>query len=100
MNLFRYRVFSANAVAAWLLLFALLTLPASLALIAAPVGCSESPATRAYLIPFLAILAASFVSKAAAGYFEWLYPLRFVSTVKSPLMTRIGKKSSRGSLAS
>jgi exosortase E/protease (VPEID-CTERM system) len=40
----------------------------------------ESPATRAYLIPFLAILAASFVSKAAAGYLEWLYPLRFVST--------------------
>ena len=39
----------------------------------------ESPATPAYLIPFLAILAASFVSKAASGYFEWLYPLRFVS---------------------
>jgi exosortase E/protease (VPEID-CTERM system) len=37
----------------------------------------ESPAIRAYLIPFLAILAASFVSKAASGYFEWLYPLRF-----------------------
>ena len=39
----------------------------------------ESPATGAYLIPFLAILAASFVSKAASGYFEWLYPLRFVA---------------------
>jgi CAAX prenyl protease-like protein len=37
----------------------------------------ESPAIRAYLVPFLAILAASFVSKAASGYFEWLYPLRF-----------------------
>lgn len=39
----------------------------------------ESPATRAYLIPFLAILAAAFVSKAASGYFEWLYPLRFAA---------------------
>jgi exosortase E/protease (VPEID-CTERM system) len=39
----------------------------------------ESPAIRGYLIPFLAILAASFVSKAASGYFEWLYPLRFVA---------------------
>lgn len=39
----------------------------------------ESPATAAYLVPFLAILAASFVSKAASGYFEWLYPLRFVA---------------------
>jgi exosortase E/protease (VPEID-CTERM system) len=39
----------------------------------------ESPTTPAYLVPFLAILAASFVSRAASGYFEWLYPLRFVS---------------------
>jgi len=39
----------------------------------------ESPATSAYLIPFLAILAASFVSKTASGTFEWLYPLRFVA---------------------
>jgi exosortase E/protease (VPEID-CTERM system) len=39
----------------------------------------ESPAIRAYLLPFLAILAATFVSKAASGYFEWLYPLRFVA---------------------
>jgi len=39
----------------------------------------ESPATAAYLVPFLAILAASFLSKAASGYFEWLYPLRFVA---------------------
>lgn len=37
----------------------------------------ESPAIRAYLIPFLAILAAAFVSKAASGKFEWLYALRF-----------------------
>jgi len=41
----------------------------------------ESPATAAYLVPFLAILAASFVSKAASGYFEWLYPLRFLAAV-------------------
>jgi exosortase E/protease (VPEID-CTERM system) len=39
----------------------------------------ESPAIRPYLVPFLAILAASFISKAASGYFEWLYPLRFVA---------------------
>ncbi len=39
----------------------------------------ESPAIRAYLIPFLAILAAAFVSRAASGYFEWLYPLRLVA---------------------
>ena len=39
----------------------------------------ESPATGAYLVPFLAILGASFVSKAASGYFEWLYPLRFLA---------------------
>jgi exosortase E/protease (VPEID-CTERM system) len=38
----------------------------------------ESPATAAFLVPFLAILAASFISKAASGQFEWLYPLRFV----------------------
>jgi exosortase E/protease (VPEID-CTERM system) len=39
----------------------------------------ESPASRTYLIPFLAILAASFFSKAASGAFEWLYPLRFIA---------------------
>jgi CAAX prenyl protease-like protein len=39
----------------------------------------ESPAIGAYLVPFLAILAASFLSKAASGHFEWLYPLRFLA---------------------
>ena len=39
----------------------------------------ESPAIGAYLVPFLAILAASFISKAASGHFEWLYPLRFLA---------------------
>lgn len=43
------------------------------------VKAGESPATAAYLVPFLAILAASFISKAASGYFEWLYPLRFIA---------------------
>jgi exosortase E/protease (VPEID-CTERM system) len=37
----------------------------------------ESPAIRAYLVPFLTILAAASVSKLASGYFDWLYPLRF-----------------------
>ena len=40
---------------------------------------AESPAIAAYLVPFLAILAASFISKSASGYFEWLYPLRFIA---------------------
>ena len=31
----------------------------------------------AYLVPFLAILAAAMVSRAASGGFEWLYALRF-----------------------
>jgi CAAX prenyl protease-like protein len=48
------------------------------ALEAEPEATGESPATAAYLVPFLAILAASFFSKAASGYFEWLYPLRFL----------------------
>jgi exosortase E/protease (VPEID-CTERM system) len=39
----------------------------------------ESAATAWYLVPFLAILAASFFSKAASGSFEWLYPLRFIA---------------------
>ena len=42
-------------------------------------GANESAATDAYLVPFLAILGASFISKAASGYFEWLYPLRFAA---------------------
>jgi exosortase E/protease (VPEID-CTERM system) len=39
----------------------------------------ESPATRAYLLPFLAILVAASVSKMVSGTFDWLYPLRFVA---------------------
>jgi CAAX prenyl protease-like protein len=44
-----------------------------------PHTAGESPATGAFLVPILAILAASLISKAASGYFEWLYPLRFVA---------------------
>ncbi len=36
-------------------------------------------ATAAYLVPFLAILAAAMLSRAASGGFEWLYPLRFLA---------------------
>jgi exosortase E/protease (VPEID-CTERM system) len=39
----------------------------------------ESPATRAYLFPFLAILIVASVSKLVSGTFDWLYPLRFVA---------------------
>jgi len=39
----------------------------------------ESPATAAYLVPFLAMLGASFFSKAASGHFEWLYPIRTIA---------------------
>lgn len=41
-------------------------------------GAAVSP-VAAYLVPFLAVLAASMISKAASGQFEWLYPLRFVA---------------------
>lgn len=39
----------------------------------------ESPAIRAYLVPFLAILAVTFLTKAASGYFDRFYFLRFVA---------------------
>jgi exosortase E/protease (VPEID-CTERM system) len=47
-----------------------------------PAGESAAPQsvenpTAAYLAPFLAILAAAMVSRAASGNVEWLYPLRF-----------------------
>ena len=41
-----------------------------------PDGSAENP-TAAYLAPFLAILAAAMISRAASGKVEWLYPLRF-----------------------
>ena len=39
---------------------------------------SQNP-TAVYLMPFLMILAAAIVSRAASGGLEWLYPLRFVA---------------------
>jgi exosortase E/protease (VPEID-CTERM system) len=44
-----------------------------------PAAASADDATGAYLLPFLAILAAAMVSRAASGSFEWLYPLRFAA---------------------
>ena len=56
------------------------SLPANPALVEPEIDeTGESPAIGAYLVPFLAILAASFLSKAASGHFEWLYPLRFLA---------------------
>ena len=40
-------------------------------------GASEQNPTVPYLLPFVAILAAGMISRAAAANFEWLYPLRF-----------------------
>lgn len=39
-------------------------------------GSAENP-SAAYLMPFLTILAAAMISRAASATFEWLYPLRF-----------------------
>jgi exosortase E/protease (VPEID-CTERM system) len=44
--------------------------------IAAAPHTAENP-TAAYLLPFLAILAAGMASTAVSAGFEWLYPLRF-----------------------
>ena len=37
--------------------------------------------TAAYLLPFLMILVAGFISRAASGNFEWLYSLRFFAAI-------------------
>ncbi len=39
----------------------------------------DENATAAYLLPFLAILAAGMVSRGISADFEWLYPLRFIA---------------------
>ncbi len=39
----------------------------------------EAQPVAAYLMPFLAILAATMISRAASSTFEWLYPLRIVA---------------------
>jgi exosortase E/protease (VPEID-CTERM system) len=51
---------------------------------AAPV---ENP-TAAWLMPFVAILAAGMISRALTGAFEWLYPLRFFAAVVTLLFFR------------
>ena len=48
---------------------------------AAPQTKPPANPTAAYLMPFLAILAAGMVSRAAAGDFEWLYGLRVVAAL-------------------
>ena len=40
-----------------------------------------SDSTAAFLVPFLSILAAGMISRAASGGFEWLYPLRFLAAL-------------------
>ena len=47
---------------------------------ATSVSAADNP-SAAYLLPFLAILAAGMVSTAASGAFEWLYPLRFFAAL-------------------
>ncbi len=47
----------------------------------------ENP-TAAYLIPFLAILAAGMFTRAASANFEWLYGLRFVASAAALLVFR------------
>ena len=37
--------------------------------------------TAAFLVPFLAILAAGMIARAASGAFEWLYPIRFAAAL-------------------
>lgn len=43
-----------------------------------PAKTGYNPAA-AYLVPFLAILAAAMISRAVSSGFEWLYPLRFAA---------------------
>lgn len=52
--------------------------------VAAEVSYAGSPqpeATAAYLMPFLAILAVSMLTRAVSAGFEWLYPVRFFAAV-------------------
>ena len=45
--------------------------------LAVPRGVVRENPTAAYLLPFLAVVAAGMVAGAASSGFEWLYPLRF-----------------------
>jgi exosortase E/protease (VPEID-CTERM system) len=49
-------------------------------------SASNPPAP--YVMPFLVIVAASLLSQAASGRFEWLYPLRFVAAVVALWLVR------------
>jgi len=44
--------------------------------------------TAAYLVPFLAILAAGMIATATSGGFEWLYPLRMLAAAAALWMFR------------
>jgi exosortase E/protease (VPEID-CTERM system) len=64
----------------WFASVRLKSIPTGLSVSRAPVAATpgHNP-TAAYLTPFLAILAAAMLSRAASGGFEWLYALRFVA---------------------
>jgi len=47
----------------------------------------ENPAAP-FLVPFLAILAAAMVTRAASGTFEWMYPVRFIAAAGTLLFFR------------
>lgn len=47
----------------------------------ATTAAESSNLTAAFLVPFLAILAAGMISRATSGAFEWLYPLRFFAAL-------------------
>lgn len=55
-----------------------------------PAAAIDRVATHpdAYLAPFLAILAATMISRATSGSFEWAYPLRFVAAAGVLLLFR------------
>jgi exosortase E/protease (VPEID-CTERM system) len=53
-----------------------------------PQQAAQSNPTAAYLVPFLAILGASMISRATQANFEWLYPLRFVAAAGSLVFLR------------
>ena len=50
-------------------------------------------ATAAYLLPFLAILAAAMIGRATSSGFEWLYPLRFAAAIAALWFFRSEYKS-------
>ena len=47
---------------------------------ASPISKAENP-TAAWVVPFVAILAAGMIARALSAAFEWLYPLRFFAAV-------------------